>query len=365
MGSALVIGGTGPTGPFVVNGLLSRGYRVTICHTGRHELDEIPAEVVHIHTDPFDRAAFSEALDGPRYDVVIAMYGRLRDLAPFMVGRTDRFISVGGMPSYRGYMDAERWSPIGLPVPTREDGALSTEEDDPKSHRVVRTEEIVFATHPRATHFRYPYVYGPRQLTPREWPIVRRLIDERPFIVLPDGGLTLYTYGYVENLAHAVLLAVDQPDQSTGEIFNAADATALTLRQSVEIIAASMGREIEIVSMPYALAPVTRPLIRQPNNCHRVVSVDKLVHRLGYSDVVNPAEALDRTVRWLLDNPPDAETEARLEDPFDYAAEDELVAQWRQLVEKLQPVAFRGESPGFTMGHQGPGTHNPRADHRI
>ena len=35
---ALVVGGTGPTGPFIVNGLIERGYEVTIFHRGTHEI---------------------------------------------------------------------------------------------------------------------------------------------------------------------------------------------------------------------------------------------------------------------------------------------------------------------------------------
>ena len=42
---ALVIGGTGPTGHFVVNGLITRGFEVSILHTGNHEVDEIPESV--------------------------------------------------------------------------------------------------------------------------------------------------------------------------------------------------------------------------------------------------------------------------------------------------------------------------------
>ena len=34
----LVIGGTGPSGPLIVNGLVERGHSVTILHTGRHEI---------------------------------------------------------------------------------------------------------------------------------------------------------------------------------------------------------------------------------------------------------------------------------------------------------------------------------------
>ena len=32
MTTALVVGGTGPTGPYIVNGLLKRGYEVTVLH---------------------------------------------------------------------------------------------------------------------------------------------------------------------------------------------------------------------------------------------------------------------------------------------------------------------------------------------
>ena len=39
MMNALVLGGTGPTGPYIVNGLLERGYRVTIMHGGFHEVE--------------------------------------------------------------------------------------------------------------------------------------------------------------------------------------------------------------------------------------------------------------------------------------------------------------------------------------
>ena len=39
---ALVIGGTGPTGHFVVNGLIARGFEVSILHTGNHEVARFP-----------------------------------------------------------------------------------------------------------------------------------------------------------------------------------------------------------------------------------------------------------------------------------------------------------------------------------
>ena len=96
--NALVIGGTGPTGYFLVNGLRARGYDVTIFHSGRHERDEIPPEVEHLHGDPFAPGAIEAALGARSFDVCIATYGRLRRLAEAMLGRCGRFLSIGARP---------------------------------------------------------------------------------------------------------------------------------------------------------------------------------------------------------------------------------------------------------------------------
>ena len=40
--SALVVGGTGPTGPHILDGLLERGFDVTIFHRGTHEPPDLP-----------------------------------------------------------------------------------------------------------------------------------------------------------------------------------------------------------------------------------------------------------------------------------------------------------------------------------
>src|SRR6478609_4791642 len=172
--TALVVGGTGPTGPHVVNGLLRRGFVVPMLHTGRHERDEIPAEVEHVHTDPFDAAAVDDALGRRTFDVAALMYGRLRDLAPVVARRTGKLVTVGGMPAVLGYGAPEALVPAGLPVPTRESTVLVA-GPDARSHkvgRIVESEAAVFAASPTATHLRYPLVYGPHQLVPREWMIV-------------------------------------------------------------------------------------------------------------------------------------------------------------------------------------------------
>ena len=114
--TALVVGGTGPTGPHVVNGLIERGYQVTILHSGRHESDLVPSQVNHLHTDAFDVTQVARTLHGASFDLVVSMYGRLRDLAALFEGRCQRFISVGGAPVYRGFGWPAANLPVGMPI---------------------------------------------------------------------------------------------------------------------------------------------------------------------------------------------------------------------------------------------------------
>ena len=88
----------------------------------------------------------------------------------------------GGAPVYRGFFDPAIHHPPGLPIPTREDAELASESDDGKSYRIGRTEQLLFASHPTATHFRYPLRLRPtpvgsagvvcREAHPRQPPLL-------------------------------------------------------------------------------------------------------------------------------------------------------------------------------------------------
>ena len=362
MPSALVIGGTGPTGHYIVNGLLQRGFDVAILHTGRHEVDEIPDHVEHIHTNPFDEAALKDAIGDRTWDLTIATYGRLRRVCEIFAGRTGKFISIGGGPAYRGYMNAPAFDPPGMRVPTAEqDPKVRSEAEDGKGFRVLNSEAAVFEHHPEATHFRYPYIYGKYQIAPREWPIVRRILDRRPFIILPEDGLSLSHFGGAANMAHAVLLAVDHAEAAKGQIYNCGDCKILTLKQVVQICTQALGYDWEIVSMPYNLAVSARPLIAQPWSTHRVFDLTKIRTELGYSDVVDPFEGVAEVARWLAEHGIGQRGEATMQDPFDYAAEDALVAAWHRAMQQMPAGLFK-QSPGYTSSYSGPGGSERKSD---
>jgi nucleoside-diphosphate-sugar epimerase len=351
----LMIGGTGPSGIPIVERLVEHGHDVTILHRGTHERPETPAALPHVHADPYDEASLRAALAGTEWDVVIAMYGRLRMIANATVDHCEHFVSVGGVPAYRGWTNAWLHKPAGLPVPVREDSALV---DDPalddKGYRIVRTEQAVFAAHPDAAHFRYPYLYGPYQPAPREWAIVRRILDGRRRIVVADDGLTLHHHCYTENCAAAVVAAVEQPHNSAGTIFNVGDEEVLTVRQVIELCARELGANVEIVSMPYELALPAWPLLAQPSTTHRVLDLTRVREQLGHRDLVPARQAVPRTARWLAEHPPERGglEEMVLTDPFDYAAEDALIDAWNTARAAVVPEF--ATAPGWGLAYSGP-----------
>jgi nucleoside-diphosphate-sugar epimerase len=367
---ALVVGGTGPTGPFLVQGLLQRGYDVVILHRGTHEVDEIPPEVEHIHADPHFRETLDEALAGRSFDLAIATYGRLRFVAEVLMGKTPRFIGVGGTPGYRGLLVPEANHPTGLPVPTPEEAPqVQSEEEFRFGYLVAMTEDAVMRGHSNghynATMFRYPVVYGPHQLSGAVWPVVRRILDQRPHIILPDGGLTILTRGYAPNMAHAVLLAVDQPEASAGQIYNCGDEQFLTLHQWVEIITHTMDYEWEIISLPDTVAHPARFFMPfQGPSYHQVMDLMKIKTELGYRDLVPVTEALPHTVRWYLQNPPDTSSAPHRKsiDPLNYQAEDELVAIYKEGLQRMQAIAFTRPLVYHSYPH--PKTPDLQRDHR-
>lgn len=367
---ALVVGGTGPTGPFLVQGLLQRGYEVAILHRGTHEVDAVPLEVEHIHTDPHFRESLDEALAGRSFDLVIATYGRLRFVAEALVGKTPRFIAVGGTPGYRGLLVPEANHPTGLPIPTPEDASqIQSEAEFRFGYLIAMTEKAVMQGHIdghyNATMFRYPVVYGLHHFSGSVWPVVRRILDRRPHIILPDGGLMILTRGYAPNMAHAVLLAVDQPDASAGQIYNCGDEQFLTLRQWVEMIAHTLNYEWEMIGLPDVVAHPARFFIPfQGPSYHQMMDLTKIKTELGYKDLVPVTEALPHTVRWLVENPPDASGDVHRKnvDPLNYQAEDELVAIYKESLQRMQAVAFERPPVYHTYPH--PKAPGLQRDHR-
>jgi dTDP-D-glucose 4,6-dehydratase len=163
------------------------------------------------------------------------------------------------------------------------------------------------------------------------------------------------TVAYVENVAHAVLLAVDHIDVSAGRVYNVGDDELYSRRQVARIIADELDHSFEIINLPAEVARPAYPTLQHHSTQHRVVDTTRIRTELGYSDEVAPLEALRRTVRWQVEHLPSEHHRLMdaLQDPFDYAAEDRLAELQRVFVADCAAVAFARE-PGYTAAYYGP-----------
>jgi nucleoside-diphosphate-sugar epimerase len=361
---ALMIGGTGATGPYIVDGLLERDYEVTVLHRGMHEAD-LPAQVKHIHADPHWTEKLQEAIEGKKFDLVVADYGRLRRIAEVIKGLTSRLISVGGaLAIYKGWMRIAEPHPWRYmeesPVPIKEDDPLATAAGvDHFSERARAAEQAVMEGHQQgyynATHFRYPIIYGPRHPGPAEWCIIRRIKEGRKQIIVPGGGMALISRGYAENMAHGILLAVDNPSTSAGQIYNITDERILTVREWIRLVSQVLNHEFEFVEIPFNM--LRHDFSNTPTQAlfpyHRVQDITKIKEQLGYRELVPVDKGMELSVRWLLKNPlaRDGEIEKSLGDPFDYAVEDKLIQIYSTAKEQLTQQFWQAPEAEIAWRH--------------
>jgi len=362
MKNVLVVGGTGPSGPWLVEGLLKRGLDVSVLHRGTHEASGADVEfmnhVEHIHADPHFSESLNDALAGRQFDIVIATYGRTRVVAESCVGKCDRFYGIGGMPAYLGQFDADQVTPYGMRLLASEEspladttGAHIRPPSDPPA-KIVATERSVFSLHDEGkldvTWFRYPSVYGPRNPRPHEWYVLRRALDGRKQIVVPDAGLTIRTRAAGRNAAHAVLCAVDNPSTARGRTYNVGDDQQFTFRQWAEVLADICGiAEVEIVSLPWELARPTWGLLPRGDS-HALMDTSRIRAELGYTDLIAPVDALTESVQWYRANPVSDETAARYGLFFDYPAEESLISAYR---DSSRQIDVGSEVPFVDQGH--------------
>lgn len=348
--TALVVGGTGPTGPPLVDGLLERGYDVTLFHTGRHELADGP-DVPHLHGDPFDRASIAETLGDRRFDVVVATYGRVSLLAEHLAGRCGHLLVVGGTPVYDGFVNPGDRRPTGVAMPVREDSHPLVSPDDRRTSGyraapIRRTEDAVFALHADgafdATYLRYPTIYGPRNPHAWEWAVVRRVLDRRPWMILSDDGRGVHSRAGARNAAHAILCAVDRREVAAGRAYNVADDDLVSIRQWAELVAElAGGDELGFRSLPGELPSPGWGVIafgyQGTPNC--VLDTSRLRDELGYRDVQPLRDGLEETVGWMLEHRDEMDANPVFVDPFAYDAEDRLVAGYDRALADLAPLA--------------------------
>ena len=342
---ALVIGGTGPTGPHLVQGLLERGYETTMLHRGVHEPPGLP-DLPHIHADPHFPETLRDAVGDSHFDVIVATYGRLKVIGETLSSNCDHLVCVSGVPVYRGFLEPEGSHPYGMKVLAGEDSVKSDETESPAKFAmlILNAERSVFASAEKAgiaaSTVRYPQIYGPRNIVPWEWAVLKRVMDGRRHMILPDDGLWIISRCAARNAAEVVLRIADNREIAAGQAYNCADEDQFTLRQWAESVAEIAGGQLEFIGIPSLLAPSAIAEWLAPGaRPHMIVSNEKAKRDLGYRDVVTARVALEETVDWLRRNPVTTKDYPLYTAKFDYDMEDRLIDAYAQAVDWVRQQA--------------------------
>jgi nucleoside-diphosphate-sugar epimerase len=192
------------------------------------------------------------------------------------------------------------------PVPLTEESELRTQPPpdsgsvpdgwsfDPSRYEKLDVERAYLGR--GATVCRLPMVYGPHDYKRREEFVLRRVRAKRKQIPVGAGDW-LWSRGYVGEVARALRLALEAAP--SGELFNLAEASCASIRQSMEAILHAAGSDTELVPVPDQVLPsdlVMTGAIAQD----WVVDTSKARELLGW--VHAPADpCVARSVRWHLE----------------------------------------------------------------
>ena len=175
-------------------------------------------------------------------------------------------------------------------------------------------------------------IHGRYSRHPKEWWVVKRVLDGRPVIPLAYGGSSRFQTTAAANIAAVILAAIDAPGN---HVLNVADPDTPTVAEIAAAITRHLGYAGRIVSFDDPSYP---PLIgRTPWSLPKPFVVDtSAVHALGYSPATTYADAVGAICDGLVGEAGHGRWQDRYpvlagypRDLFDYGAEDALLAPQR------------------------------------
>lgn len=327
--TVLVIGGTRFIGPVTVDQLVQRGHAVTVFHRGQSNA-ALPRGVKEIHGDRNNAGQLRDALAQTRPEAVLdlcAYFGR--HMATLREAGVDakRHLLVSSCDVYRNYgglIGRETTPPDATPLlesaPLRTfrypyaEGQYAREgfEDYDK----IPLEEDVLSKGGMVA--RLPMVYGPGDTQHRVGQYLGKLDAGRRQILLGQHEAQWKTCrAHVRQVARAMVEILEAG--ATAEVYNIAEAQALTEAEWVTAIIAQSGANAEVVTVKDELIAELQGHIERPE-WHLAVDSTKLRTQLGFAEDCPFDEGLRETIAWERKNPGDPPTASELE------AEDRLLA---------------------------------------
>ncbi|MBF4590944.1 NAD-dependent epimerase/dehydratase family protein [Curtobacterium sp. VKM Ac-1395] len=259
---AVVLGGTGGIGSAVVRELRASSGRGgddwqvdVVARHGGPAADALTATgATFVPGDRRDTSVLRELLR-PGADLLVDTVGLTRDdaaqLLPYLpdVGSTVFVSSKAVYVDEQGRHANSPERPVFGGAVTEIQPTVAAADADPTSREgygasKVAAEQLLLDHGSPVTVLRPSKVYGPGIGRPREWFVVRRVLDGRERVLLADHGRGVDHTTAASGIASLVRLVADAPDR---RILNVADETAPSALEIVRTVAAHLDHRFDEV----------------------------------------------------------------------------------------------------------------------
>ncbi len=303
-------------GYHLVHKLLDQGHEITIFNRGLTP-DDFGYRVRRLKGDRTRPEEMKEALKNLEFEAVIDMIAyrgeESQKAVEIFLDRTGHYIHISSGAVYivtRNYpcpLQEEDFDREVIEEPKAPDNLWSYGLGKRECELVLRQayQEKGFP----ATIFRLPIVIGERDYTLRAYSYFIRIRDGGP-ILMPDGGLNVFTYVYQGDVIETIANNLLNP-RTFGQAYNLAMEEIISLRSFVQTVAQIMGREIEMIDIPSRLLQsLPCGLSISPFSSRRpfVLSVNKAKRELSYRST-SFIIWLEKTINWFFSSysgmPPD------------------------------------------------------------
>ncbi|WP_323191844.1 NAD-dependent epimerase/dehydratase family protein [Halostella sp. PRR32] len=249
MDHLFVIGGTRFIGRHVVDEFREHDYEVTVFNRGNHENPFADSDgVSHVEgdrTDDGDLAAAAREVDPDVVVDCVAYKPREVRTATRIFDDVDAYVFVSSGSAY-GREDLPKREGE-TPLCECTDEQARDDSDSSYGPRKAEGDRAVFAAADNgvnAMSVRPCIVYGPHDYTERLDYWIDRA-NEYDRVVVPGDGTNVWHRAYVEDVASAIRVVAESGD--AGEAYNVGDRRMVTLEEMVDLIAAALGTDVEVV----------------------------------------------------------------------------------------------------------------------
>lgn len=306
----LVVSGTGFIGEHVLRALT--GHDVWVFHRG-HTIARVDRVQV-IRGERGELRSHASAIRELRLDVVLDMTARNAADAEHVIeavaGATRRIVMVSSGSVYRNFgvllttePDPVASSPASELAPLRRKlypyrGATPRPPDDPKHwlddyDKLPAERAFVERADVPVAIVRLPMVYGPGDPDRRLDGYVRHARDRRPVLLHTDAASWRNSRSFVGNAAHAIARIVT--DTVADGVFNVAEPADLSEAEWVERIGGVV-HTVSRESNPDARPAIDELPVHANFAQHLRLDSGRIRRELGYTELVDPDEALNLTV---------------------------------------------------------------------